>query len=154
MPPCSNPLLPKPPRGARGAFTYVELLVACTLLALVIGGGIQGLLTVNRHAASNRAMTSARAIVQQNIETALRVPFSETSTPALLAVGTTTQTVPIIRTRSGTATLSGILTRTVTAQATPAGIDAIVRRVTFRLAYNFNRRPFAFQMETVRAIDQ
>ena len=134
-------------------------------MALVLIAGmasVQALVLTNQRAASMRTLNNARAIVQRNIDTALGVPFSAGSTPpAILAIGSGqydddgdgSLAVPVVVKRDGTTkVVSGTLTRTVTAEANPAGTD--IRRVTFTLSYNYHRvQPYTVSMTTLRSTD-
>src|SRR5262249_50848785 len=72
----------------RGAFTLVQVMIAVGVIAICGLASIQALMLINRKAAVMRVMSSARAVVQRNIDTALGVPFSSTSQPAILAITT------------------------------------------------------------------
>ncbi len=161
MKPSQNPL-----RQTDG-IALVEILVALVLLTVMIVSSTQALVQTNRQSAGQRTMTAARGVVQRNIDTALTVAWNFASEPAIIALTSATGTpydddaapasntdgvVQVAVMEDGTtATVPGILTRTVTAVANPDG--AQVRRVTFRLTYDYLSRPYAVQMSTLRAID-
>jgi hypothetical protein len=146
-----------------GGFTMVQLLAS--LGVLLVGGisAVQALISMNHKAATYRILTNARAVVQRNIDTALAVPFSSGVQPAILAItpasgaiydddGNGDNLVNVAVQRSGsTALVSGTLTRIVTAEPNPDGAD--VRRVTFRIDYNYRARPFRYEMTTLRSSD-
>ena len=154
------------PRQTDG-IALVEILVALVLLTVMIVSSTQALVQTNRQSAGQRTMTAARGVVQRNIDTALTVAWNFASEPAIIALTSATGTpydddaapasntdgvVQIAVMEDGTtATVPGILTRTVTAVANPEG--AQMRRVTFRLTYDYLSRPYAMQMSTLRAID-
>lgn len=134
-----------------------------TVVILIAGvGGVQTLLTVNREAANMRMLSNARAVVQRNIDTALGVPLDSGTTPAILAITSSTGSpydddgggdnlVNIVNLRSGATLLTGTLTRIVVAEANPDNAD--IRRVTFQLGYAYRGRSFTYQMTTLRAQD-
>jgi type II secretory pathway pseudopilin PulG len=141
-------------RAFEGGFTLAEV-VAATAVAAILGASLMvGLLTAQRYASSTRALNSARVIVQRNIDTAILqitgtngVPYNDQSANA-------TDKIPIIVT-SGTGSsntmIEGVLTRTVVAH--PNSANAVIRRVTFTIDYNYLGRPFTYSMTTLRAQD-
>jgi type II secretory pathway pseudopilin PulG len=143
--------------------TIVEIAVGVALLGLVAGAALTALTALNRNAVSTRVMTNAREIVQRNIESAMGVPFSTITSPTILALtGTSGATwdddgggdglEKIYTNRSGTTLMYGTLTRTVVAQANPAGAD--IRKVTFHLDYTLFDRAMSYEMTTIRAMDK
>jgi hypothetical protein len=141
----------------------MEAMVAVAILGLVAVGATHALLTANRLAASSRVWTSARAVVQRNLDTALTITFTQTSVPPILAFtsgagevwdddGGSDNTVQIaVQDGPGLVVASGVLTRTVTAVANPDNAD--IRRVTFRLDYQYRGRPVSLAMSTMRSVD-
>jgi type II secretory pathway pseudopilin PulG len=161
-------------RGTEAGTLLVELLVAMGLILIVTVSFTHAMLTSNRLAATNRAMTAARSIVQRNIDDALSVTFDSSNpatttnpNPAILCYTSTTGSVfdddgttglsnmvNILAYSSNGAVipiLQGTLTRIVSAAPNTTGSD--IRRVTFRLDYTFQKRNFSTQMVTLRAID-
>lgn len=145
----------------------VEILVALVLLTLIVVSSTQALVQTNRQSAGQRTLTAARGVVQRNIDTALTVAWNFATVPGIVALTAATGApydddappasnadgvVQIAVMEDGTtATVPGVLTRTVTAVANPN--NAEIRRVTFRLTYNYLSRPYSVQMSTLRAID-
>lgn len=134
------------------------------ILAIVLSAVIGGLLVVNRNATANRTMTAARLIVERNIERALSVSYDLANIPSILATtspsgvvwdddgGGDNQVEILVQNASGTTShLKGTLRRIVRMETTPNG--APVRRVTFRLNYDYLGRPFETEMTTLRAVD-
>lgn len=161
-----------PPSGVLGrllrsracaGIMLAEAMVAAGMLALIVVGGTQALLTANRIAAASRVWTGGRAVVQRNIDTALGVTFSKASQPAILAFtsaagqawdddGGFDNTVQIAVQDNGTMIVAtGTVTRTVTAVANPDNAD--IRLITFRLDYTYQGRLQTISMFTMRAID-
>jgi len=150
-------------RRKLSAFTLVQVMIATGIIVIVGLASVQALMLMNRKAAAMRTLNSARSVVQRNIDTAMGVPFTTTSTPPILAItaatgavyvddGSTDNQVNIALLRSGsTAWLRGTLTRTVLAETNADGAD--IRRVTFSLAYTYRGRPYSFSMTTLRTVD-
>ena len=147
----------------RAGVLLAEAMVAAGVLALVIVGGGQALLTANRLAAAARISTGARAVIQRNIDTALTATFTQASVPAILAItpaggsvwdddGGFDNTVQIAVQDNGTLIVAtGVLTRTVTAVANADSAD--VRLVNFSLVYTYKGRTNTVAMGTMRSID-
>lgn len=154
-----------PPEAA--GIALVEVVVALALLTLMVVSSTQALVLANRKAAGMRTLTAARAIVQRNVDTALTVAWTFNNEPPILALTPSAGSrwdddappassadgiVQIAVMEDGvTATVPGTLTRTVTAVANPEG--AQVRKVTFRIDYQYLSHPYSVQMITERAID-
>ncbi len=138
------------------------MLVAIALVGIAATGTLQSLTLLNRNAASIRLLTNAREVVLRNIDSALSVPWSNDYLPAILAVTPTEgvvyeddlaldQTV-VIASQSGNKELvRGVLRRSV--QDVPNGVNAQVRKITFRIDYVYRSRPFSYALTTMRAID-
>lgn len=140
--------------------------MAMGLIMLVALSTTQTFLVSNRHAATNRVLTAARTIVQRNLDTAMALRFDADNVPAVLAItgGTGAVTdddgggdglVNILvqkTTTTSTTLVKGTMTRIVTAEPNPPQ-NADIRRVTFRLNYQFQRRNFVVEMTALRAID-
>ena len=147
--------------------TLVEIAIGAAVLGLVAATAIACLTILNKNALSSRIVSSAREIVQRNIEAAVGSPFTTTSPPSNGILNLTTASgavwdesggsnpVTIYTSRDGTATITGTLTRTVVAEpnAVPAPTPDI-RRVTFRLDYTLLKRPLSYEMTTIRAVDK
>jgi hypothetical protein len=142
--------------------TIVEIAVGMAILGLVAATALASLNVLNRNAVRTRVMTNMREIVQRNTEKAAGFPFTTTNIPPILAMPANnvvwdenggTNKVTIYADRDGNAILQGTLTRTVTAQANPAGAD--IRRVTFNLVSDpFFGKTLSYQMTTIRAMDK
>ncbi|HJX25627.1 MAG TPA: prepilin-type N-terminal cleavage/methylation domain-containing protein, partial [Chthoniobacterales bacterium] len=72
------------PRSEKG-MTLIEIVIGIALLGLVAAAAIATLIILNKNAVSTRIMTTAREIVQCNIETAVGSPFTSSNVPAILA---------------------------------------------------------------------
>ncbi len=142
--------------------TLVEIAIAVALLGLVAAGAIASLIALNKNAVSTRVMSSAREIVQRNIEAAMGAPFSSTVEPDILTK-TSSQgvawnddgsgnPVAVYTSRDGKTVITGSLKRAVVAQANSASAD--LRRITFHLDYILFGRNLSYEVTTVRAMDR
>ncbi len=150
-------------RSGAAGIALVQVIIAMGMIALCGAAGLRALIEMNRKAAAMRTLAQARAIVQRNIDSAVGVSFDATNAPTVLTItGTTGSTydddgggdnqVNVSVGRSGIgAVVKGTLTRIVTAVANPDNAD--IRRVTFRLNYNFGSKPYSYEMVTIRARD-
>ena len=144
-------------------FSLVQAVVAMAVIVIAGMASVEALILTNQRAAAMRTTNNARAIVQRNIDIALGVPFTTTTVPAVLVTtssggalydedGDGDTTVKIVVTRNGTGSVvNGQLFRTVIAEANAASAD--IRRVTFRLDYNYRRRDYSVSMTTLRTND-
>jgi hypothetical protein len=147
-----------------GGFGLLEAIMAMGLIMLIALSTTQTLLVSNRNAATNRVLTAARTIVQRNLDTAMSLRFDGSTVPSVLALTGSTvvdddgggdNQVNILVQKTGatqTVLVKGTLTEIVTAEPNPPQ-NADIRRITFRLAYTFQRRNFTVEMTAMRAID-
>ena len=151
------------PSGAQSerALTLVETAIGVALMGLVASTALASLTVLNKNAVSGRVMTSAREIVQRNIEAAVGSPFTTITQPAILDFATNAvwdddgggdNQETIYSSRNGNQKIYGTLKRTVAAEANSTGAD--IRRITFHLDYNLFGRPMSYEMTTLRAMDK
>ncbi len=153
-------------RRTMGGFGLMEAIMAMGLIMLIALSTTQTFLASNRIAASNRVLTAARTIVQRNLDMAMSQRFDGSSVPPNLVItgnggatadddgGSDGQVNILVEKKAGgtTATLvKGTLMRFVTAE--PNSVNADIRRITFRLTYQFQRRTVIVEMTGLRAID-
>jgi Flp pilus assembly protein TadG len=163
----SNRLPAQSKRRTAEGTTLVETSIATALLGLVAATAITTLMILSKNAVSTRVMTSAREIVQRNIEAAVGPPFTTISPPVNGILNLTgpsgavwdenggTNPVTVYTNRDGTPTVTGTLTRTVLAE--PSAIAAPtpdIRRVKFHLDYSLFGRAMSYEMITLRAVDK
>jgi hypothetical protein len=147
-------------------FALLEVMMSMGLVMLIAVSATHAILTVNRISARNRVMTAARAVVQRNIDNALSLTWDASVLPAVLATTSATGTVfdddsggnanmvNLIIQKNGASQvilLQGVLTRIVVDVPDNEGAD--IRRITFRLNYNYQRTDYAIEMTTIRTID-
>ena len=87
-------LLPRK-KSSEAGMTLAEMAIGLAVLGLVVATSLTCLTILNRNALSGRVMSSAREIVQTNIEQAVGIPFTSAlvaNPPSNwpLATGTTT----------------------------------------------------------------
>jgi prepilin-type N-terminal cleavage/methylation domain-containing protein len=153
---------PKILSSQRG-FTLAEVVATTAAVAILGATTMIGLLNAQKHAAATRVMNSARVVVQRNIDTALGVKFSSVDIPKILQITgsngevyndtspTFTGKVPIVVTSGSNTMVEGTLTRTVLSHTNSA--YAVVRRITFKIDYTYQNRPFTYSITTLRAQD-
>lgn len=148
---------------SQAAVTLVETIVATSIFCLYAVGATQALLALNRHAASTRILTTAKEVVERNMEAAVGAPLTSDTTPAILAVtGSSgvlwddsggTNVIPLVPSRDGLTTMvSGTLRRTVALWNTTD--NPLTRRITFRIDYRYNNRPMSYQLSTILSPDK
>lgn len=138
-------------RNLRGqtAMTLVEMAIGLAVLGLVVATSLTCLTILNKNALSSRVIGNAREVVQTEIEQAVGAPFTSSSIPPNLVVGTTTQTPTIYTSRDGTGlALTGTLTREVTS------ITDTVRQLKVRLDYTLYGKKLTYEATTMRAMDK
>lgn len=150
-----------PKRRLEDGVTLVEVAIGGAMIALIATTAIVALVLLNKNAVSTRIMTSAREIVQRNIEAAVGTPFTSTSIPPILATATNAvwdddgggdNLVTIYTSRDGTGKVTGDLRRTVATEGNSLAAD--IRRITFRINYSLYGRNLSYEMTTLRAVDK
>jgi hypothetical protein len=141
--------------GVRG-MSLVEAVVAVVILGLFSVGVIEGLLVMNRNAASVRVMTLAKAEVVARIQDILAVTYVPGgNVPAELALGRHSEAVTLWdmdeAPADSTRDVRGTLTTVV--EEVPNEFDVPIRRVTVTLDYTYRGRIHSFSMFTMRSPD-
>ena len=150
------------PQARLQGFTLVELMVSTAVILIVGIAGVQAIAMMNSKAAAMRIFNNARAAVQRNIDTAMGVPYTTTSVPAILATTPATGTVyvdagsgnlenVVLMSNGTTPLITGTMTRTVVAQANSE--NQALLSITFSLAYTFRKHNYTYSMTTLRAPD-
>jgi len=136
-----------------------------------MGAGVVGaLLSSMSYAGRSRMLTSARAVVQRNVDAATGVLYSgSTSIPLILTTtnganvtcdddgGSSTETLTTLR--GGTrALVTGTLSRNVHREAILSGSlsdvsGIVVMRVTFQVDYDYLGRHYTYGQSTLRSQD-
>jgi type II secretory pathway pseudopilin PulG len=146
------------------AFTLLEVMVACGLLAITAAAAIGSLIRMNYHAALSRLQTGACTVAQERIDHILEDgPFNprKGQIPDFLVEGTQTvgsQSSPTIPIYSDPITnevvVYGWLTSTVTETTHPYGPwEVKVRNADVTVGYTFRGKPYSVRMCTVRSPD-
>jgi len=158
-----------PLRGKRrecGAY-LVEVCFALTISIFMGVSIVTSLVHSQRYATSARLLTNARAIVHRNIDASSGVVFTNSSIPTLLGITSTTGTVcdddgvttggipveNIQLSQSGTAVVTGTLTRIVTQQSVSESSGANVLRITYQIDYDYLSKHCTYAETTLRSVD-
>jgi|GEM_PF-1707186 len=178
IPPESPGIFRRPP-PRRGGFSLLEAIAAMVITVIVASTVIATLLNSQTFAARTRVMTNARMIVQRNIETALGVPYTSVNVPDILKLtadeengeiyregasagedggedGEEDNTMTVAITGEGDTVVEGTLRRIVTDlpdDEKPEDILSVIRRITFRIEYEYLGRDYSYEMSTIRARD-
>jgi hypothetical protein len=131
----------------------IEIIVAVTILAVTVVGGTQALLKANRSAAISRVTNMAKAKVlsrtQQLSQLAFKPEANPPVIPALLSLGTKTETVNLGNEATDLGNIPGTITWTV-AQATGA---PNVRSIRCKVTYQYLGRDLSYELFTYKSAD-
>lgn len=146
----------------KSAYTLAEVLFTVTAISLTAAGLLEGLANINDFATANRLNTCATAIVEDQIDRALReTPFTPSSNPPSIPQGLTsgTTTVPIYTdpvtnstmvTGTLAVTVSGTSVPVTTGSAAPA---VTVYKVRASVNYHYHAKNYSVTMSTLRSVD-
>jgi type II secretory pathway pseudopilin PulG len=148
----------------RAAFTIVEIMVACGVLAITAAAAIGTLIRMNHNAALARLQTAASTVAQERIDHILEDgPFDLRSNkiPEVLENGTksigsvSNPTIPIYTDPiTNQVIVYGWMTSTVTESTWPYGPwDIKVRHAEVVVGYQFRGKPYSVRLCTVRSPD-
>ncbi len=152
--------------GVERGITLLEVLIGMAIISLYATAAMPALLTMNHIAAAARIMTTAKEVVDRNVEAANAAPFTASSVPAILTVtGSSVQCIDypsgasnpinLLPDTTGAAVVTGTLTKSVTLWSTADATDnANTRIVTFTMSYSLFRRQMTYQATTLRAPDR
>lgn len=146
--------------ATRGA-TFLELVFAFAILTVFSAVAFAGFSQFNRFAASSRLNAQALTLAQQRVEEIMTAPWqTDGARPAILAVGTTTETALSLNTDAANAQ-SGLNSEfTSRVGETEAIRETVVTdltsrslRVTVTVRYAFGGRPYSVTLTTLRVTD-
>jgi type II secretory pathway pseudopilin PulG len=148
----------------RAAFTIVEIMVACGMLALTAAAAIGTLIRLNNNAALARLQTGATTVAQERIDHILAdEPFDvlKNQIPDVLTLGTKTigtpsnPTIPIYTDPiTNQVIVYGWMTSTVNKTTQAYGPWVVeVRNADVVVGYQFRGKPYTVRMCTVRSPD-
>jgi type II secretory pathway pseudopilin PulG len=160
-------------RIASAAFSLVEVMIACSVLALIAACTIWGLNQLNYYASVSRLYTVAQTLAQNQIDIVLtRAPFnpatSQYPNPNVLQVGTyysdpttpntlyaTQRLVPIYTDPSnGNQIVKGSIKTVVQDPGVQiSGNSLNLRQATVTVTYTFRNKTFSITMDTMRTSD-
>jgi len=141
------------------AFTFVEILVALSVLALVSASGLVAITLLNREAALHRIYTAAQTVAISQIELCLAdTPFNPQlgQVPSELAIGThtITETPLYADPNSDEVMVVGTVTTTVAdAGLTAGGTNLNARTIAVTVTYQYRGRNYSVKMNTIRCSD-
>lgn len=146
------------------AFSLVEVMIACSLLAITAAATIGTLIRLNYNASLSRLQTSATTIAQERIDRILQDgPFDlrKNQIPAVLATGTQTigsennPTIPVYTDPdTNKVVVYGWMTSSVTETEHPYGFSKVkVRTADVTVNYQFRGKPYSVRLSTVRSPD-
>lgn len=152
------------PSSRVAAFSLVEVMIACSLLAITAAAAIGTLIRLNYNASLSRLHTSATTVAQERIDRILEDgPFNlkKNQIPAVLATGTQTigsesnPTIPIYTDPdTNKVVVSGWMTSTVTETERPYSFWKVkVRIADVTVHYQFRGKPYSVRLSTVRSPD-
>ena len=144
---------PKARWKAEGGFTFIEVMVAAAVLVLTAVTSTQALLMLNREAAVVRVTNAAKAAALSRVQQVSQCAYNPTATPAvvpaILTVGTTTQTADLGSTSTGLGSIPATVTWIV---ANVAGQPSLLSvRCTVR--YTYLGRNLTYELFTYKAAD-
>jgi prepilin-type N-terminal cleavage/methylation domain-containing protein len=154
---CSRKPLPVGPH--RGGFTFIEIMVALVIVAVVAAAAFWSLTAANRQAGANRLFTAGQAIAQNQIELfQTDGPFNPqlNQIPLSLQVDTRAKQNVIIYTDplNDNVIVTGTLTTTVSDPGiTFNSTNLNMRQVTVRLNYTYAGHNYVVSMNSMRTSD-
>jgi hypothetical protein len=138
---------------SHAAHALIEVIVAVTLLSLTVVGGTRALLNANRQAAisrvSNAAKAKALSRIQQLSQFAFKPDANPPVVPALLSLGTKTESINLGNEATDLGNIPGTLTWTV---ANAPGVNNI-RSVRCKVTYKYLGRDLSYELFTYKAGD-
>ena len=153
-------LKPTSYRKSELGFTMFDVLFGAIAIGIVAVASLESLVTLNRNAAVNRMYSNARAVVQNDADTALSDVWASSAspTPACMASGTSTVAIDSRdnpnNNWSAVTLVSGTLTRTVTPVLYQSGTTGVVTyQITSAVNYFYRGKTFNYQVTTMRSTD-
>ena len=139
----------------------LDVLFGAVAIGIVAVASLESLVTLNRNAAVNRMYSNARAVVQNDADTALSDVWttSASATPPSMASGTSTVAIDIRddpHNSWGAVTfVSGTLARTVTPFLYQSGSSGpvVTYQITSAISYGYRSKTFSYKVTTMRSTD-
>jgi prepilin-type N-terminal cleavage/methylation domain-containing protein len=142
-----------------GGFTFVEIMVALVIVAVVAAAAFWSLTAANRQAGANRLFTAGQVIAQNQIEMfQTDGPFNPqlNQIPLSLQIDTKSKPNVVIYTDplNDNVIVTGSLTTTVSDPGiTFSGVNLNMRQVTVRLNYTYAGHNYVVSMSSMRTSD-
>jgi Tfp pilus assembly protein PilV len=137
----------------KAGFALAEVLIAVSVLVFAVVAGTQSLLQSNRNAAASRVLNAAKAEalsrIQQVSQSAYAPDASPPVIPAILAIGTTTQTVDLGSESTDLGKIPGTVTWTV---ANVSGTPSL-RSIRCTVNYDYLRKNLSYELFTYKSAD-
>jgi len=147
-------------RKSKRGFTMMDVLFGTIAISIVAVASLESLVTLNRNASVNRMFSNARAVVQNDADTALSDLWATSTSTVPPSMTSGTITVPVdLRDNPnnswGSVTfVSGTLTRTVTPVLYQSGSSGVVTyQITSSVNYTYRGRAFTYKVTTMRSTD-
>ena len=146
-------------KGRCAAFTFTEIVVAISLVAMVAAAAFWSLTGANRQAAAHRLFTAAQSIAQNQIEMfQTDGPFNPqlNQVPLELQIDTRQKTDCTIYTdpHNNSTVVTGTLTTKVSDPAISlGGVSLNMRQITVKLNYSYAGHNYVVSMNTMRTSD-
>lgn len=138
----------------------MDVLFGVIAISVVAVASLESLVTLNRNAAVNRMFSNARAVVQNDADTALSDIWATSSSavPSSMTSGTTTVPVDLRDNPNSSwasvTYVSGTLTRAVTPILYQSGSSGVVTyQITSSVTYVYRGRTFTYKVTTMRSTD-
>jgi len=142
-----------------GGFTFIEIMVALAIVAVVAAAAFWSLTAANRQASANRLFTAGQAIAQNQIELfQTDGPFNPqlNQIPLSLQIDTRAKQNVVIYTDplNDNVIVTGTLTTTVSDPGiTFSGANLNMRQVTVKLNYTYAGHNYVVSMNSMRTSD-
>jgi type II secretory pathway pseudopilin PulG len=137
----------------KAGFALAEVLIAASVLIFAVVASTQSLLQSNRNAAASRVLNAAKAEalsrIQQVSQSSYAPEASPPVIPAILATGTTTQTIDLGSESTDLGKIPGTVTWTVASVSGTPGLLSI--RCTVN--YEYLRKNLSYELFTYKSAD-
>lgn len=138
----------------------LDVLFGAVIISAVAVASLVSLVSLNRNAAVNRMFCNARAVVQNDADTALSDTWQTSASPTPPSLKGGTSTVPIDlrddpNNNWGSVTfVTGTLTRTVSPVLYQSGSSGVVTyQITSSISYRYRGKDFTYKVTTMRSTD-
>lgn len=148
-------------RRFRGGFTFVEILVAASILVLFAGSALAALTQFNRYANASRLKSHAVSLAQQRLDAILTTQWRANATrPTILNAGTVTESNLVMNADAKNSVVG--LKSDFTALAAPhtctrttviTNLTTRMVRASVTVSFLYAGRTYSVNLTTIRATD-